>query len=80
MNQKSPMNSSFDSMDMVTPLRLRAPSLKPPLRPGGGDSGPLRSWNRSSFRVLEKNGFHPDHSITDERGELVYMVRDAPLR
>jgi RimJ/RimL family protein N-acetyltransferase len=33
-------------------------------------------WNARSFRVLEKLGFYRDHSVTDERGELVYMVRD----
>jgi RimJ/RimL family protein N-acetyltransferase len=37
----------------------------------------VRSWNAASFRVLEKTGFMRDHSITDERGELVYLVRDA---
>lgn len=37
----------------------------------------VRAWNTSSFRVLEKLRFRRDHSITDERGELVYMVRDA---
>lgn len=26
---------------------------------------------------LDKLGFRRDHSITDERGDLVYMVRDA---
>jgi len=36
-----------------------------------------RAWNAPSFRVLEKIGFRRDHSITDERGELVYLVRDA---
>lgn len=38
----------------------------------------VRSWNTPSFRVLEKVGFRRDHSVTDERGELVYLVRDAP--
>ena len=37
----------------------------------------VRAWNAPSFRVLEKIGFRRDHSVTDERGELVYMVRDA---
>jgi RimJ/RimL family protein N-acetyltransferase len=37
----------------------------------------VRSWNAPSFRVLEKIGFQRDHSITDERGELVYMVRES---
>jgi RimJ/RimL family protein N-acetyltransferase len=36
------------------------------------------AWNAASLRVLEKIGFHRDHSIIDEhRGEIVYMVRDA---
>ena len=30
-----------------------------------------------SFRVLEKNGFQAQHSGCDERGEFVYMVRNA---
>lgn len=33
-------------------------------------------WNARSFRVFEKLGFYRDHSVTDEQGELVYMVRD----
>jgi RimJ/RimL family protein N-acetyltransferase len=37
----------------------------------------VRAWNAPSFRVLEKIGFRRDHSVTDERGELVYLVRDA---
>jgi len=37
----------------------------------------VRAWNAPSFRVLEKIGFRRDHSVTDGRGELVYMVRDA---
>jgi RimJ/RimL family protein N-acetyltransferase len=36
----------------------------------------VRAWNAPSFRVLEKIGFRRNHSVTDERGELVYMVRD----
>ena len=36
------------------------------------------SWNAPSFRVLEKNGFDAHHSSTDERGEFVWMVRNAP--
>jgi RimJ/RimL family protein N-acetyltransferase len=35
------------------------------------------SWNAPSFRVLEKNGFHAHHSSRDERGEFVWMVRNA---
>lgn len=36
----------------------------------------VRTWNAPSFRVLEKLGFHRDHVATDDRGELVYLVRD----
>jgi len=36
------------------------------------------SWNVPSFRVLEKNGFRAHHSGCDERGEFVWMVRNAP--
>ena len=39
----------------------------------------VRSWNAPSFGVLDRIGFRRDHSVTDDRGELVYMVRDAPL-
>ena len=35
------------------------------------------SWNAPSLRVLEKHGFDLHHTITDERGEVVYMVRNA---
>ena len=35
------------------------------------------SWNAPSLRVLEKIGFRRDHSVTDERGEVLYMVREA---
>ena len=34
------------------------------------------AWNTASLRVLEKIGFRRDHSGTDDRGEIVYMVRD----
>lgn len=37
----------------------------------------VRSWNAPSFRVLAKIGFHRDHSVVDDQGELVYLVRDA---
>jgi RimJ/RimL family protein N-acetyltransferase len=37
----------------------------------------VRVCNAPSFRVLEKLGFRQDHSATDERGELVYLVRDS---
>jgi RimJ/RimL family protein N-acetyltransferase len=36
------------------------------------------SRNAPSFRVLEKNGFHAHHNSTDERGDFVWMVRNAP--
>jgi RimJ/RimL family protein N-acetyltransferase len=36
----------------------------------------VRSWNVASFRVLEKIGFKRDHSTWDERGEIVWNVRD----
>ena len=35
------------------------------------------SWNAPSVRVLEKNGFRAHHRSTDERGEFVWMVRNA---
>jgi RimJ/RimL family protein N-acetyltransferase len=34
------------------------------------------AWNTPSLRVLEKVGFRRDHSVTDDRGEIVYLVRD----
>jgi RimJ/RimL family protein N-acetyltransferase len=34
------------------------------------------AWNTPSLRVLEKVGFRRDHVVTDDRGELVYLVRD----
>ena len=37
----------------------------------------VRSSNLPSFRVLEKIGFHRDHGMFDDQGELIYMVRDA---
>src|ERR1017187_2621936 len=37
----------------------------------------VRSWNGPSFRVLEKHGFDAHHSSTGERGEFVWMVRNA---
>jgi RimJ/RimL family protein N-acetyltransferase len=33
----------------------------------------VRAWNAPSFRVLEKLGFDRDHTIVDEKGELVYL-------
>ena len=38
---------------------------------------PKNPWNSASFRVLEKIGFRRDHSVTDERRHLVYMLRDV---
>jgi RimJ/RimL family protein N-acetyltransferase len=38
----------------------------------------VRTWNSASFRVLDKLGFRRDHVVSDERGELVYLVRQAP--
>jgi RimJ/RimL family protein N-acetyltransferase len=35
------------------------------------------AWNAPSLRVLEKLGFLRDHSIFDEHGEVVYLVRDV---
>jgi len=37
----------------------------------------VRSWNAPSFRVLERIGFTRDHSVFDDKGEIVYMVHDA---
>jgi RimJ/RimL family protein N-acetyltransferase len=37
----------------------------------------VRPWNAPSLRVLDKLGFRRDHLETDERGEVVYLVRDA---
>jgi RimJ/RimL family protein N-acetyltransferase len=34
------------------------------------------AWNAPSLRVLEKVGFRRDHNVTDDRGEVVYLVRD----
>lgn len=36
------------------------------------------TWNSPSLRVLEKQGFVPHHISANERGEVVWMVRDAP--
>ena len=35
------------------------------------------TWNAPSFRVLEKIGFHAHHNGSGERGEFVWMVRNA---
>lgn len=35
------------------------------------------AWNTPSLRVLEKIGFRRDHVVvTDDRGEIVWLVRD----
>jgi RimJ/RimL family protein N-acetyltransferase len=45
-------------------------------------TGRRRLWstvgacNTPSLRVLEKIGFHRDHAVEGDRGEIVYMVRD----
>ncbi|MCM3618323.1 GNAT family N-acetyltransferase [Sutcliffiella horikoshii] len=36
----------------------------------------VRAWNHPSFRVLEKIGFKRHHSDWDEKGEIVWNVRD----
>ena len=36
----------------------------------------VRPWNTASLRVLDKLGFRTDHTTTDERGEVVWLVRD----
>ena len=36
----------------------------------------VRAWNAPSLRVLDKLGFHRDHVTGDERGEIVWCVRD----
>ena len=36
----------------------------------------VRPWNMASLRVLDKLGFRRDHTTTDERGEVVWLVRD----
>lgn len=36
----------------------------------------VRAWNIASFRVLEKIGFERHHSTWDERGEIVWNVRN----
>lgn len=37
----------------------------------------VRSWNAPSFGVLGRIGFRRDHCTTDDRGEIVFLVRDA---
>jgi RimJ/RimL family protein N-acetyltransferase len=38
----------------------------------------VRPWNTASLRVLEKIGFQRDHVGTDDRGDIIYLVRDLP--
>lgn len=33
-------------------------------------------WNDASFRVLEKCGFHRDHTVPGDNGAVVYLVLD----
>jgi RimJ/RimL family protein N-acetyltransferase len=35
----------------------------------------VRTWNAASLRVLEKLGFEPDHTTTDDHGEVVWLTR-----
>ena len=43
----------------------------------GSGSGAIRMGREPSFRVLEKCGFHRDHTTIDEKGELVWLVREV---
>lgn len=36
----------------------------------------VRSGNEPSFRVLDKIGFRRDHTTTDDRGDIVWLLRD----
>lgn len=38
----------------------------------------VRPWNAPSLRVLEKLGFRRHHSTWDDRGEVVWNVRELP--
>ena len=38
----------------------------------------VRPWNTPSLRVLEKLGFERDHVSTDDRGEIVWLIRSLP--
>jgi GNAT superfamily N-acetyltransferase len=37
----------------------------------------VRAWNEPSLRVLRRVGFRRDHVVTDERGEVIYLVHDV---
>jgi hypothetical protein len=67
------------SMDAAMPPRLRALFSTPLFRQEGIAFGPpYTPGTHPLFGVLEKIGFRHDHIVTDEQGELVYMVRDDP--
>lgn len=36
----------------------------------------VRPWNTPSLRVLEKLGFSLDHTTSDERGEILWWLRE----
>lgn len=38
----------------------------------------VRPWNAASLRVLDKLGFLTHHTATDDRGDVVYLVRELP--
>ena len=37
----------------------------------------VRAWSAPSFRVLDKCWFRRGHSVIDDGGDLVYMIRDV---
>ena len=39
----------------------------------------VRPWNAASLRVLEKIGFRRDHTTTDDRGDVVWLVRELEM-
>jgi RimJ/RimL family protein N-acetyltransferase len=36
----------------------------------------VRPWNVASLRVLGKLGFRQDHTTTDDRGDVIWLLRD----
>ena len=36
----------------------------------------VRPWNEPSLRVLDRLGFDRDHTTSDERGEIIWLVRE----
>ena len=38
----------------------------------------IRPWNAASINVVEKLGFHLDHTTTDSDGEVLWFVKDGP--